>query len=261
MHSYPKHIGDYAKAAMNLTHMADLAYRRMLDLYYDSERPLKADAATLAGEIGMDSYTAEVSLVLNRHFKLGTDGWHNKRADQVIAAYHAQIDGASKAGKASAAKRALNARSTSVQRSSNTRSTPVERSLKNVQPTNNHKPVTNNQEEDSVSSLRSETARAALFGNPSQWQEAVDAFGRQGVADRPARAHIAKLCREFGQEQAHRLLHDGIERDVVDLASYVEKMATPLRRTDAYLTSHMSDEEIERQNSRGAHPAGWRKPS
>lgn len=120
-------------------------------------------------------------------------------------------------------------------------------------PTNNLKPEPLTQG-DSVSPLRSETARAAQFGNRDQWKEALDGFGRQGVSERSARAHIGKLIQDFGQEQAFRLLHAGMARNVVDLAAYVEGVAAPLRKSDAYLTSHTSDEDIERQNNRGARP-------
>ena len=42
MNYYPFHIGDYASHTRHLTLMEDLAYRRLLDLYYLHERPLNA---------------------------------------------------------------------------------------------------------------------------------------------------------------------------------------------------------------------------
>ncbi|NDC25981.1 MAG: DUF1376 domain-containing protein, partial [Proteobacteria bacterium] len=34
MHYYPFHVGDYQAHTAHLTNTEDLAYRRMLDLYY-----------------------------------------------------------------------------------------------------------------------------------------------------------------------------------------------------------------------------------
>jgi hypothetical protein len=76
----------------------------------------------------MREHEAEVETVLSEYFQLTDDGWINKRADEEIAQYHGKREQASKAGKASAAKRASNGRST------------------DVQPNIKHKPVTNNQE-------------------------------------------------------------------------------------------------------------------
>jgi hypothetical protein len=84
-------------------------------------------------------------------FTLEGERWHHKRCDKEIAHYHQQLEAASKAGKASAAKRAMNKRSTDVQQPFNERAT-------NVQPTNNQQPITNNQQpiikKSSASSLK-----------------------------------------------------------------------------------------------------------
>jgi hypothetical protein len=78
-----------------------------------------------------------ISGLLGMFFTLEEGSWHHKRCDREIAHYHQQLEAASKAGKASAAKRALNKRSTDVQQPFNERSTIV-------QPTNNQQPITNN---------------------------------------------------------------------------------------------------------------------
>jgi hypothetical protein len=70
-------------------------------------------------------------------FDLQGDEWHHKRCDREIEHYRQQLESASKAGKASAAKRAINRRSTTVQQTFNECSTTV-------QLTNNQQPITNN---------------------------------------------------------------------------------------------------------------------
>lgn len=123
MHYYQFNIGDYASHTRHLNPIEDIAYRRLLDAYYLQERPLNVGITSVARQINMREYEAEVKLVLEEFFSLTDDGWVNQRADREIAHYKAKVEQASRAGKASAERRS-NARST------------------DVQPTNNHKPIT-----------------------------------------------------------------------------------------------------------------------
>ena len=114
MHYYKFNIGDYARSTRHLTNDEDLAYRRLLDMYYLHERPLNVDSAVVAKQIGMREKVQVVQDVLNEFFKLGEEGWVNDRADKEIKHFHSKIEQASRAGKASAERRS-SARSTDVQ--------------------------------------------------------------------------------------------------------------------------------------------------
>ena len=131
MHYYQFNIGDYVSHTRHLSPIEDIAYRRLLDAYYLSERPLNSGLTSVARQIGMREYEEEVGLVLSEFFVLGEDGWISNRADKEIAHFRSKIEQASRAGKASAERR------------SNTRSTDV---TTDVQPTNNQEPITNNQD-------------------------------------------------------------------------------------------------------------------
>ena len=48
MHYFQFNIGDYARDTAHLTEMEDLAYRRMLDLYYRAEGPLPSSIDEIA---------------------------------------------------------------------------------------------------------------------------------------------------------------------------------------------------------------------
>jgi uncharacterized protein YdaU (DUF1376 family) len=111
MHYYNFNIGDYASHTRHLTLMEDLAYRRLLDLYYLHERPLNVDATLVAKQIGMRDESETVRDVLNEFFEGTDEGYKNPRADREIAHFHAKIEQASRAGKASAERR-FNGRST-----------------------------------------------------------------------------------------------------------------------------------------------------
>jgi uncharacterized protein YdaU (DUF1376 family) len=115
MHYYSFNIGDYASHTRHLSAMEDLAYRRLLDLYYLHEQPLNERLTTVARAINMRDNEVEVGAVLEEFFVLveGT-GWVNSRADEEIAKYHSKLEAASRAGKASAERRS-NARSTTEQ--------------------------------------------------------------------------------------------------------------------------------------------------
>lgn len=101
MHYFQFNIGDYASHTRHLTVIEDLAYRRLLDLYYLQERPLNSGLTSVARQINMRDYEAEVKAVLEEFFELTDDGWINRRADQEIAKYQEFIA----AGKRGAAKR------------------------------------------------------------------------------------------------------------------------------------------------------------
>jgi len=126
MHYYQFNIGDYDSHTKHLDLFEDLAYRRLLDLYYLHERPLNASLASVARQINMREYEEKIKIVLEEFFELTPDGWINARADREINHFRSKIEQASRAGKASAERR-FNARST------------------DVQPNNNQEPITNNQ--------------------------------------------------------------------------------------------------------------------
>ena len=95
--------------------MEDLAYRRLLDLYYLHERTLIEDVSLVARKINMNDNVPEVKVVLEEFFILEVGkGWTNPRADQEIEKYQSKVQSAIKAGKASALARS-NASSTRVQ--------------------------------------------------------------------------------------------------------------------------------------------------
>jgi len=86
MHYYQFNIGDYIKNTIHLSLMEDLAYRRLLDMYYDSEKPIPTDIPWVSRRLRMD--TDVVQNVLNEFFELSSEGYKNHRADLEIASYH-----------------------------------------------------------------------------------------------------------------------------------------------------------------------------
>jgi uncharacterized protein YdaU (DUF1376 family) len=86
MHYYQFNIGDYIKNTLHLSVMEDIAYRRLLDLYYDSEQPIPNDIPRVSRRLRMDCEV--VQSVLNEFFELTESGYRNHRADLEISDYH-----------------------------------------------------------------------------------------------------------------------------------------------------------------------------
>lgn len=90
MNEYRFHIGDYLKHTAHLTPLEDIAYRRLLDLYYDLEGPIPNDIPAVSRRLRLG--TPEVACALSEFFELREDGYHNKRADAEIAKFQAFIE-------------------------------------------------------------------------------------------------------------------------------------------------------------------------
>lgn len=87
---YKFHIGDYISHTMHLDDAEDLAYRRLLDWYYMSEKPLPLDVALVSRRIRLDEDV--VAPVLNEFFEKTKEGYINSRADKEIASYNARVE-------------------------------------------------------------------------------------------------------------------------------------------------------------------------
>ena len=94
---YKFHIGDYISHTMHLDDAEDLAYRRLLDWYYMSEKPLPLDVALVSRRIRLDEDV--VSPVLKEFFEKTKNGYINARADDEIKAYNVRVDINRKVGK------------------------------------------------------------------------------------------------------------------------------------------------------------------
>ena len=86
---YKFHLGDYITHTMHLSDAEDLAYRRLLDLYYMSERPIPLDTESVSRRIRLDLDITES--VLNEFFERTEEGYRNHRCDIEIGKYQHQV--------------------------------------------------------------------------------------------------------------------------------------------------------------------------
>lgn len=132
MHYYQFNIADYRSATVHLSNEEDLAYRRLLDMYYDTEQKIPLDTQWVARRLRVQ--TEVVCNVLNDMFEQHDDGYFHARCDVVIK----QFKQFAEAGKRGAAKRWGTPPNGEVISPPN--ATPML--------TNNYKPITNNQNKD-----------------------------------------------------------------------------------------------------------------
>lgn len=85
---YPHHIGDYKAATAHLSNEEDLAYRRLLEMYYDTERPIPLETQWVSRRLRVT--TESIETVLADFFVKQEDGWHHARCDAEIAKWNAR---------------------------------------------------------------------------------------------------------------------------------------------------------------------------
>jgi uncharacterized protein YdaU (DUF1376 family) len=164
---YQHHIGDFNSGTVRMPQLARWLYRDMIEVYYDTEKPLPADFEVLCMSIGAvgEEQRAAVKIVLTLKFKLQDDGYHHDRCDSEIEKYRAKADSASVRGKLGGRPRKADAK---LQESY---SFPVANQQDSNSQANetysqaNQEPITNNQEpeEKQKSTARSSIARATRF--------------------------------------------------------------------------------------------------
>lgn len=89
MHYYKFHIGDYKRSTDHLTNEEDIAYRRLLDMYYETERPIPLETQSVARRLRVGKEIIEI--VLNEFFIRTGEGYQKEYCDAVMREYHAKV--------------------------------------------------------------------------------------------------------------------------------------------------------------------------
>jgi len=98
---YEHHIGDYDADTAHLSWLEDMAYTRLMRLYYRKEAPIPAavaDACRLV-RAATKEHRQAVESVLHEFFTLAVDGWHQKRCDADVVRYQAKAERNREVGK------------------------------------------------------------------------------------------------------------------------------------------------------------------
>ena len=152
MYYYSHHMRDFNSATKHLTRVERMLYRGLIELYYDTERPLVSDIERLCRRVGATEQgdNDAISYVLSEFFTLESDGYNNFRCNEEIARYHTGKSDKSRAGKASAEVRRLKKleeeakKSTEAQQVLNVDAADHQQNSTNQQPlTINQQPLSN----------------------------------------------------------------------------------------------------------------------
>jgi uncharacterized protein YdaU (DUF1376 family) len=94
MYHYPFHVSDYIADTAHLTIEEDIAYRRLLDLYYTTEQAIPLNTQSVSRKIRMPMHEHCVIAVLQEFFTWDepTATWRHSRCDATITAYQAKAE-------------------------------------------------------------------------------------------------------------------------------------------------------------------------
>lgn len=100
MNFFPFHPGDYMLRTAHLDPIEDLAYRRLIDLYYVNEEPLQGNPEEISRVIRLRKNGEQVAAVLQEFFVENTPGvWSHSHCDEVIEQYRLKAKQAVENGK------------------------------------------------------------------------------------------------------------------------------------------------------------------
>lgn len=174
MHYYRFSIGDYARSTRHLSNDEDLAYRRLIDMYYENEGPIPLETQWVARRIRMDSDT--VQIVLDDMFQRTDEGYRHPRCDAEIEEYQKQADRNRANGKRGGRPKTL-----TKQQSENPVGFQSEPSPNPVVTlTTNHKPLTINQDLSSNDDCASGDALKPDHV-ADKWNEIAGSIGRPKI--------------------------------------------------------------------------------
>ena len=113
---------EYQIKTIHLSDAEDLAYRRLLDMAYLSEKPIPLDTNLVSRRIRLDQDIVEQ--VLSEFFEKTAEGYRNRRVEEEVQAYQAIIERNLKGTKAAAEKAAERAAQGTKRKSPRTKNEP-----------------------------------------------------------------------------------------------------------------------------------------
>ena len=112
MHYYQHNIKTFNSATRHLTRVERALYRDLIEIYYDTERPLPSDINRLSRLVIANSNDEKeaLSYVLSEFFVLSDDSYLHEYCNETIEAYKSNKSAKSIAGIASAEARKVKAK-------------------------------------------------------------------------------------------------------------------------------------------------------
>ena len=231
MNYFPFHIGDYVSATRHLSWEEDCAFRRLLDVYYTTEKAIPADLRQ-AFRLVMatsESQREAVEQVLNEFFVKTDAGWVNKRADEELAAMREK----QQKQRDKANKRWSNAanQNTAMPRHEEDDATASKTDADAMPPTPTPTPTPTPKNKDSV-------AKATGVKPPMQPDEIIFGYGvpllvNAGNTDKAARAFLGGLRKGHGDDALIDSLRECLKAKPLQPLEWLAARLPPASRNSA----------------------------
>jgi len=227
MNYYDHHIGDYDADTAHLTWAEDMAYTRLLRLYYRRERPIPVDAAEacrLIRAVNKEQKQA-VESVLREFFELRDDGWHQGRCDSEISAYQQRVEHNRTVGKRGGRPRKTE---TQVVPEKNP-DVPIQE-LKNNPPgfsrvskkNPNQEPFPNNQYSVPDGTGGAAAKPAADLTREELWAAGKSLLAQGGIPEKQCGSFIGKLVKDYGDTVVRDAVRAAVVARPADPAEYLK---------------------------------------
>lgn len=90
MHYYKFNIKDWSRDTAHLSVEEEGVYRRLIDLYYESEMPIPKETQMVIRRLRLAGHEESVGIILEEFFTLTDEGYRHLRCDDEIGKYHAK---------------------------------------------------------------------------------------------------------------------------------------------------------------------------
>ena len=209
MHYYQFNISDYRSATGHLTNDEDLAYRRLLDMYYDMENKIPLDTQWVAKRLRMDSQT--VQSVLDDMFVKHEDGYFHARCQDVIQQYHAMAEKNRANGRLGGRKK-----NPTANPMGNDSQPIVKATINQELQTNNHNSVS-----------KDTGGKPPLSTDEIIFGYGVPLLTNAGTSEKTARSFLGSLRKAHGDETLVNTLRDCIKAKPIQPLEYLAKALPP----------------------------------
>jgi uncharacterized protein YdaU (DUF1376 family) len=212
MHYYSFHVSDYIHDTAHLSAYEDLAFRRLLDLYYTSEKPIPNKTQEVSRRIRMSNQSNAVQTVLEEFFMFDkeNDCWFHKRCDKAIADYQAKAERNREVGK-------LGGRPKVNPDGNPNKTQVVSKDNPNQEPrTNNH-----------ISVSKDTGDKPPLSTDEIIFSYGVPLLTNAGTPEKSARSFLGGLRKSHGDEALVNTLRDCIKAKPMQPLEWLAKALPP----------------------------------
>lgn len=213
MNYYHFHIGDFRSGTINMSRQARWIYRDMLDVYYDSEKPLSLDLDVLCDAIGVSTKEERESVerLLRFKFKKTDDGYRHEICDEVISDFHQKAEIARSNGKLGGRKK--NSQKVPSKKPSGFQMGTDSVHLATPDPARsqaNQEPITNNQEPEEKNTTAQSARRDQVASVFDHWRQVMS--HQKSVMDAKRRKLIESRMKDGYTEEDLKSAIDGCAR-------------------------------------------------